>query len=211
MNPISSLSAYEDCYKLSQEAFTYKGDCSICARGMQNLYSMHQIEGEIYDEEVHGPIIASQELQGVKKSIDVAITIKNIVHTVSKSVFHQIGLGSDLKLHLFLPSHNACLPCIEKIKKFADAKCPICRFELPKVLPKDEPTPSKTSFDFLPRTKRYFESSIKASIACLDNKDKHYTSLPRSQKKCVLNEITKYCNKAYSAADILDAEYDEAL
>jgi hypothetical protein len=191
-------------YRLNQEALAYRGECSICAISNQDLYSMHQIENELYDISLHGPILKCNGLSGVFKAIDVATTVKKITLTLSRSVFHQVAKGSDDNLHLFSPAHNACHPCIGKIKKLNSAQCPLCRLKLPlQNKPKESSSSAvdhqRRSFSNSYHLKHYLEPDFLDPYIHLGGKDKSFNLQSRSQKKTTMHHFVKKFNHLSSS------------
>jgi hypothetical protein len=195
MNSISSDLSSSPLYHLSQEVLTYKGDCSICAEPNQSLFSMHQIEAELYDEEVHGPLKIHADLVGIYKDIEVTKIQRKVARTFLRPVFHQISLSEkDAKIHVFSPAHNACSSCIEKIKRIASAKCPLCRSDLGKVEYEEvvySPSQPRRTHHFTSTTRPRINLSFKDPYNYFVGQDSCFADLSRSKKKTFLNEIVK--------------------
>ena len=69
-------------YRLIQSAFVYHGECSICSTENKDVFSLHQIPKEEYDESQHGPITTKDHFQGVYKDVEVPVISDEKTHMV---------------------------------------------------------------------------------------------------------------------------------
>ncbi|NDD57877.1 MAG: hypothetical protein EBZ47_01305 [Chlamydiae bacterium] len=183
--------SFDSCYKAYgfytpvQSTFVYTGECSICAKANVDNFSLHQVDLEVYESDIHGSIESNHPLQGIYKETEFLRLIDDKIQTVTEKIFHQVAEEDGL-FHIFTPMHAACSECIKTMKKIEPFRCHICR----EVISMEKNTKKKihsSSFTAISTPVNITHSVPRVTMRASVSDDLDFRNLSRGQRKSLTN------------------------
>jgi hypothetical protein len=142
MTPATNGISLEN-YHLVASTHVYSGECQLCTRQGQKIFSLHQAPSEAYSFEKHGELEKVKQLIGIYKNIEMEECIDDEKVSTTYKIFHQVAKDYNGYARVYTPIHAACITCIKKIQKLSPYKCHVCRQDITVLLnKKNNPTPS---------------------------------------------------------------------
>jgi hypothetical protein len=105
-------------YRLVASTHVYSGECQVCTRQGQKIFSLHQAPSEVYSPEKHGEIEKVKQLVGIYKYIEIEEFIDDEKTLTTHKIFHQVAKDYNGNARVYTPLHVACNICIKKCKNY---------------------------------------------------------------------------------------------